>query len=162
MEISEEKVLQCHAYYLQVFDWEIPIRNKVRMFGDLISHANPVCWRIVGVTKDAVGVFAEYDFKKASRMGVNRGHLVDRNETCTHLYTNRFEDPWEWWNYYYQRDKTILMTSSENISGNHSKTFDIPDDLFLSSGFAWRHRKEEQKFLRGLHQQIFQQQSIAS
>ena len=158
--VVEERVLEAHAYYLQMFDWEVSTRNKMLMFGNLIAHANPVVWRIVGVTRDAVEVFAEHDYRKQSRMGVNRGHLIDRNDTYTQLFTHRFDDPWEWWDFYYSRDRTVLMTSTENVSGNHSEIFDIPDGLFLSSGFAWRHRKEERDFLRGLHRQF--QQPIAA
>ena len=160
--VLEERVLEAHAYYLQMFDWEVSVRNKILMFGNLIAHANPVVWRIVGVTRDAVEVFAEHDFKKVSRMGVNRGPLVDRNETCTYLFTNRMSDPWEWWNYYYERDRTVLMTSSENMSGTHSETFDIPPDLFLSAGFAWRHRKAEQAFLQEIYRQLHPSHELAS
>jgi hypothetical protein len=155
LEILDARVLECHRYYLQVFDWNIPIKNKVRVFGDLVPYANPICWRIVGITKDALAVFANHDFRKVSRMGVNRGHLVDRNDTCTHLFTHRFKDVWEWWQYYYERDKTVLMTSSENVSGAHSEIFEITTGLFISSGFAWKHGKQEIQFLKELHSKIF-------
>lgn len=153
VEIDKAKVLEVHGCYLQMFDWSIDIKRKVRMFGDLVIHANPDTWRVIGVTSDALEVFAQHGYRKESRMGVNRGHLVNRNETYTHLYKNRFEDPWEFWAYYYDRDSTVLMTASENMSGEYSKMLDIPQELglFHTQGYAWKHGKKEEQFLRELH-----------
>lgn len=52
-------------------------------------------------------------------------------------------------------DITILATSTENMSGKFSTVFPIDSNLglFKSKGFAWRHSKKEQSFLREMFEE---------
>ena len=63
----------------------------------------------------------------------------------------------EWWSFYWNNDKTILSTSSENMSGEFSDIIYFTEDkeqkgdLFVTSGFKWKHRKsKEVPFLKEL------------
>ena len=141
-----------HKYYLQICKWDIPTKNKVKILGELMASAYDDHWRVIGITKEALNVFQTHGFKRVSRMGINRGHIYDRNETFTYMLENpgAFETAEDWWTFFYNRDKTILMTSTENMSGNLSEHYEVPEGLFHASGYAWRHGKEEVEFLTEL------------
>ena len=139
-----------HKYYLQICKWDIPTKNKVKILGELMASAYDDHWRVIGITKEALNVFQNHGFKRVSRMGINRGHIFDRKDTLKYMLDYPFQDVDEWWNFYYDRDKTILMTSTENITGKLSDHYSVPEGLFHNSGFAWRHGKEEVEFLTEL------------
>ena len=139
-----------HKYYLQICKWDIPTKNKVKILGELMASAYDDHWRVIGITKEALNVFQTHGFKRVSRMGINRGHIYDRKDTLKYMLDYPFQDVDEWWNFYYDRDKTILMTSTENITGKLSDHYSVPEGLFHNSGFAWRHGKEEVEFLTEL------------
>ena len=144
------ELTQLHKYYLDICKWNIPTKNKVKILGELMASAYEDHWRVIGVTKEALNVFRAHGFKKVSRMGINRGHIFDRKDTLKYMLDYPFQDVEEWWNFYYDRDKTILMTSTENITGKLSDHYSVPEGLFHNSGFAWRHGKEEVEFLTEL------------
>lgn len=141
-----------HQDYLTIFEMNAPINIKALMLGGLLS-CNPDTWRVVGITEEALLVFKEHNFKKVSRMGINRSHQVDRIETYTEMLTNKMIDIDSWWSFYSKNDTTILSTSSENMSKDGKKIIDIDTKLglFKSQGFAWRHGKEEVLFLNNLY-----------
>ena len=139
-----------HKYYLDICKWDIPTKNKVKILGELMASAYENHWRVIGITKEALNVFQAHGFKKVSRMGINRGHIFDRKDTLQYMLDYPFRDVEEWWNFFYDRDKTILMTSTENITGKLSDHYSVPEGLFHNSGFAWRHGKEEVEFLTEL------------
>ena len=139
-----------HKYYLQLCKWDIPTKNKVKILGELMASAYDDHWRVIGITKEALNVFKTHGFKRVSRMGINRGHIFDRKDTLKFMLDHPFQDVDEWWNFYYDRDKTILITSTENMTGKLSDHYIVPEGLFHNSGFAWRHGKQEVEFLTEL------------
>ena len=55
----------------------------------------------------------------------------------------------KWWEYFYSRDKCILATSTENMNKEPIVSkFRVPKGLFRSSGFSFKVRDEETKFLK--------------
>ena len=78
------------------------------------------------------------------------------------MFINVFEDSKEWWDYYWENDKTILSTSSENLSSNFSKIifFENNNFLFKSSGFTWSYGKKEKTFLEDLAQKQKEPKSL--
>lgn len=142
-----------HDYQL-ICNMKAPIDLKVVMLSHLItSHSNP--WRVVGITKEALLVFLNHKFQKKSKMGINRSHINNRSKAYKDMMTQNFNNCDEWWNHYYEKDKTILATSSENIKNTLSEIYDINEKfgLFKSSGYAWRHGKAEMDFLERLYQE---------
>ena len=132
-----------------------PMSTKISFLTNLFANQdNP--WRVIGITQEALVVFAHHDFKKVSRMGINRSHLVARNETYRELLGTEFENTDQWWDFYFSRDMTILSTSSENMSSNFSEVYVIDENhgLFKTSGYAWKHGKEETAFLTALADQF--------
>ena len=136
--------------FLLIRQMRAPTTKRYRMLGELFA-VNPNAWRVVGVTENALRVFAEHDFKRVSRMGVNRSHLVDRIDTYTTMLEGPLMECEDWWNFYVDTDKTVLATSTENMGkGEWSKIYDIDTTLglFPSQGFAWRHKESEINFLK--------------
>jgi hypothetical protein len=153
---SAIRIAQAHEYYLQMCEWRMSSDSKIRIFSELVKYANNRIWRVTGITAKALSVFALHGFKRVSKMGVQRGHINSRSTVYKYLLEARIGNVDEWWNYYYSRDFTVLMTSSENISGIHSKIFEIDDeDLFVCAGYSWRHRKQEELFLNKLYKNNF-------
>lgn len=140
--------------YLKIFDMKIHVNRKVRLLSEAMGeHENN--WRVVGVTEKALDVFAEHGFKRVSRMGINRSHLVDRHSTYKHMLENKMLDKDEWWQYYLDRDKTVFATSGENMSNDFSNIIYFDSQgLFRASGFAWKHSKTESSFLQELYEEM--------
>ena len=139
-----------HQYYLDICGWDMPLKKKIRIMGELMASCYDDHWRVIGVTKEALNVFRAHGYKRVSRMGINRGHIHDRIETFTEMLKNPILDVKEWWDFFYNRDETILMTSTENMSHNLSEVYDVPAGLFHASGYSWRHGQDEIKFLTEL------------
>jgi hypothetical protein len=136
--------------FLLIRKMRAPTNKRYRMLGELFA-VNPDAWRVIGITEAAVKVFAKHDFKRVSRMGINRSHLVDRIKTYTTMLEGPLTECDEWWNFYVDTDKTILSTSTENMSkGELSRVYSVDSQLglFQSQGFAWRHKDPEIKFLK--------------
>lgn len=137
--------------FLAIRSMNSSVPKKVRMLSEMLSGYEDN-WQVIGITESALKVFAQHNFKKVSKMGINRSHMVDRHKTYTEMLTGPLLDCNSWWQFFLDNDKTILATSSENISGNMSKVYSIDPALgmFKAKGFAWRHSKIEQTFLRDL------------
>ena len=136
--------------FLLIRKMRAPTNKRYRMLGELFA-VNPNAWRVIGITENALKVFAEHDFKRASRMGINRSHLVERIQTYTTMLEGPLMECEEWWNFYVDTDKTVLATSTENMGkGEWSKIYDIDPSLklFQSQGFAWCHKEPEITFLK--------------
>lgn len=139
-----------HEDYLAVCKMNIPTKIKVRVLSEVLSCYEHY-WKVVGITKNALKIFEENSFKKISRMGVNRSHIVDRHKTYTRMIQSPNHDCDSWWNDYLENDKTILSTSTENMTGSQSNIIYFDNDLFPACGFAWRHGKKEIEFLKELY-----------
>lgn len=153
--MTKEQILQD---FILIKKMNAPLKTKISFLTYLFANQdNP--WRVIGITHDALDVFANHGFKKVSRMGINRSHLIARNESYRELLEKEFENADEWWTFYYSRDMTILSTSSENMSSNFSQVYTIDENhgLFKTSGYAWKHRKEETAFLKALAEQFLRQ-----
>lgn len=136
--------------YLLIKKMQAPLKIKRRMLGELFSQW-PGAWKVVGVTEKALQRFNEHSFERKSRMGINRSHLVERNKTFDEMLAREME-PSSWWEFYVERDRTVLATSSENMSKRSIDFIPIHEDgLFLSKGYAWRHGLAEAAKLRALY-----------
>lgn len=144
-----------HHDYLEVCKMQSSTKTKVWLL-TVIFGQHPDTWRVTGVTESALEVFAKHDFKRVTRMGVHRSHLVSRDDTYRKMLEKRFDDFDEWWRLYHENDKCVLATSGENNSGKLSRIIpiDVDDGMFRSKGYSWQHRqKVEGIFLRKLHQE---------
>jgi len=129
-----------------------PTETKVILLTHLFgAQENP--WRVIGVTIEALKIFKEHGFKKVAKMGINRSHLVNRNDNYREMLERDFSSADEWWDFYYENDKTVFATTTENLTNNHSLELLIDQDLdlFRSQGFSWKHGKTERFYLEQLY-----------
>lgn len=154
-EIKLKKAL-FHDYHL-IKKMTVPEGAKIKLLSSLLT-VNPNCWRVIGITPKALEIFAKNNFKKSSRMGINRSHMVQRHGVYKEMMEKDFNNETEFWEFYMNKDATILSTSTENMSTTVSfvhESFEVPSDerqLFKSSGYSWKHKKEEEDFLKQLYQ----------
>ena len=141
--------------FLQVQAMEdIPHFVKNKMLS-AIFKMNPNKWRVVGITENAVIRFAEHDFKRTVRMGINRSHIFQRSERNKFLLANTNWTLEKWWDYFYSRDECILATSTENMSKEKLiSRFKVPSNLFRSSGYAYEVKEPEKKFLKKVYKKL--------
>jgi hypothetical protein len=156
--INDEQLLKdvlFHDYQI-INKMRAPDGNKIKMLSTLFS-INPNCWRVVGITPAALEIFAENKYKKVPRMGINRSHIKQRHSFYQSLLDSKISNKHEFWEKYYNNDMTVLATSSENMKNDSSildKSIHVPNDhrdLFRTSGYAWKHKEEEEVFLKEIH-----------
>lgn len=157
--ISREEKAKCDAKkiycdFLVLADMSCHIKIKIKMLGQLVGAIEDH-WRVVGITKEAFDVFKENDFKRATKMNIQRAHLVQRKMTFEYLLTNKPQFD-EWWKYFWPRDVVVLATVKQNkIIENIESCYAIDEGLFLTKGFAWRHDEAtEGSFLRALKDKL--------
>ncbi len=134
-----------------------PEANRVKLLSTLFS-INPNSWRVVGITPEALEIFEKHEFQKKSGMRINRSHITQRFGFYQTLLDpkNKISGAEEFWNLYYENDMTILASASENMSADESifeRAYPVPQDerkLFQTAGYAWKHRDEEEEFLKDL------------
>ncbi len=137
--------------YKLICQMKVPdIYLRTRLLSELLG-ATPDPWCVVGITPAALEVFSKHDFRRASRMGVNRAHINKRFVWLREMLEGNFSNPQEWWDFYTKNDNTILATSSENnqkVDFNKVEIIEVPSHLFRRDRYAWRDGKEERDFLR--------------
>lgn len=147
-----------YAAFKAISIMEIDESKKIGMLTYLFS-IEPNCWRVTGISIDAIKVFKENNFQRRSKMGINRSHIKRRFDSYREILNKEsngeFKDYEDWWNCYFENDKTILQTSSENMRKNgHSRVIEISNpgwNLFRSKGFAWSHGSGEIELLKKLY-----------
>ena len=93
-------------------------------------------------------------------MGINRSHLIQRHKFYKHLLNIEISNEQKFWENYYKNDRTVLATSSENMKNSSTITegaLIVPNDkrnLFKTSGYSWKHKDEEENFLRALYYKL--------
>jgi hypothetical protein len=157
-DLAELKEVLFHDFQI-IKKMRSPEANKIKLLSTLFS-INPNSWRVVGITPEALKIFEKYDFQKKSGMRINRSHIRQRYGFYQTLLDpdNKIQTAEEFWNTYYENDMTILASASENMSADQSifeNAYPVPQDdrkLFQTSGYAWKHRDEEEEFLKDLFQ----------
>jgi hypothetical protein len=143
-----------------ICDGLILIRNsnyeqgqKAQLLRRLLSLGAGADWTPLKITLGALTLIAKNDFKQPK--GIERAHLCHQRETISKLLE---EGKWgrdDWWDWFEERDYTVLATRSENRNEkkfSSLKKFPIPQKLNLFSGktAGFVYKSEEIKFLRNL------------
>ena len=151
---EEEIINKMFQAFLQVQKMDVPYSIKNKMLG-AIFNMTPNPWRVVGITERAIYRFKETNFKYESGMGINRSHKIPRHERNRHLLENDHWNAESWWKYYYDRDKCILATSTENMNKEPLiSRFKVPGGLFKSSGFSFKVKEAESEFLKNAYNKL--------
>ena len=128
-----------------------------RMMTSLMG-SRPWSWRVVGITREALEIFAAHEFRRPPRT-IQRGHRINRITTAAELYIKPTEPVAreQFFEIFLERDQTVLMTTSQN---KHRPDGRFPDysaidqalELFpCGTLIGWKHTKREVNFLSTLY-----------
>ena len=141
-----------HDYKL-ICKMKVPLKSKAEMLTILFKNYEK-SWRVIGITKEALKRFKEYNFKKTKGSKINRSHINGRQDTFEVMMNTNFESIDKWWDFYYENDKTIFSLSSENAKVGEQIFISIDNELglFKRSGYTWSHNKAERDYLESLYE----------
>ena len=145
---SERRAM--HAIYAKTHEVKDDLPDgdafRTRLLTNIFG-GQPWSWHVVGVTENALRIFAQNNFKHTK--GIVRAHLVDRNTMYEHIM--QVERPLTCdalFDFILENDRTVLATSRENArkSDIAKQYLRIPNDnysLFPSKFIGWRHGEME-------------------
>lgn len=90
---------------------EFTEKQKFTLLSNLLSLGAGAAWQPIQITHAAIQLFVENDFKKPK--GLERAHIYHRRKTMTELVQQNWQGD-EWWDWYKERDYTVLATRKEN------------------------------------------------
>ena len=116
---------------------------------EFICNQRKHSWKVTGVTKKALKIFKQNNFKKVSGMDIHRAHHIkDRSKFYQILLERDFSYD-SWIKYIDDSDKTVLATKKENNVNKFSKITEVTEKgLFKNIGFSWNHTNKERDYLR--------------
>lgn len=147
--------------FLLLKEFKSPDKIKKKMLKELLETTeNP--WRVIGITKSALLLFKENDFKlkfKGKNLPIQRAHLNDRDVWYTDLFQKEFQNHIDWYDFICKNDNTILALSTENKKINEIDyiLFDensIKLSFFKSTRISWKHSERERNFLKMIYKNI--------
>ena len=93
--------------------------KKKRMLISTILGYEDWAWRVEGISKGTLIRCKVNDYKRPKGL-VRDHHVCDRKETYSRLIEERPLKQEEWWNYFWERDKTRILTNEEHVNKNTS------------------------------------------
>ena len=145
--------------YETIFRMNTSIRAKVVCLED-IAHEDErfQSWLVVGITKNALEALASVDFR-VREARIRRAHKVSRNDRGDELFNRDAPMP-NAYDFFFESDKVILTTSSENgINGfeHWSEIFslDLADLQRGRTQYSALRTRAEIERVRALYAEIF-------
>jgi hypothetical protein len=99
-----------HGIYENLYHSKLVAEKKIKLLTYILAW-EPWTWRVVGISKSALELIKNQNFKKAK--GVVRGHKIDRRETYGKLIKTHHKLD-VWWETVWENDQTRLITKDEN------------------------------------------------
>lgn len=127
--------------------------EKANLMASLFSMGAGAGWRPKQITHEAVKLFIANDFKVPK--GLERAHWPhSRRETMKILIENNWDGD-EWWDWFKDRDYTVLATRAENRDENTFEELpkiEIPLalNLFRGKRVGFVYGDSEKRFLKDL------------
>lgn len=137
----------------------IPYKLKRKLLETMVFEFCEDSWKIVGISRKCLRLYKQLDFKHQSRKGIERAHYpLSRNEVFNQILDRDFDSPEQLWDFYYERDRTVLCLSSENMKNSFDKIFPIDPNLglFKAKNVGWHQTAKENEFLRELFYSNYQ------
>ena len=113
------------------------ISEKKNLLNNLLAMGAGTGWQPIMITTGALNLFVENQFKLPK--GLERAHLFHRRETLQLLLEQDWEDD-SWWDWYKNRDYTVLSTRNENRDEKiliMLKNIRSPENLIYSEEREW-------------------------
>ena len=124
-----------------------------------VMGGRPWSWHVIGITKAALLRYKELDFRRVSKSGITRAHLIPRIKTTTKLLN--VDKPYsleEFFDIWLSADKTVICGPGENkkeFNVSYLPIDNVNYQLFNSATIGWKFRAKESKFLRSLYEKTF-------
>ena len=159
MQLDQSYKKELYDVYLAVFKMRHdPLQRRVLIMTNIMG-GKPWSWRVVGITRKALERFAEHGFKYKAGSSINRSHITSRKDMYSAMLERHAPMQIdEWWNYFWEHDKTIIATGTENnAKAPMSEVYEIDPEigLFQSqpvAGFKLT-QKREGVYLRALYEE---------
>jgi len=146
---------QLYELYINVFNSSISNLHKEKILGTIFSY-EPWSWRVVGISKKALKEFKDNNYNYKSRT-FNRDHYFQGQTVTLKKMLEKIMPFDEWWLWFWDNDKTLLITIPEHSK----KSYDINKDIInidWKLGYFKCHtrmgfictKKNEGKFLENL------------
>ena len=152
---NEDIKKELYELYKAVHKCSLKKNHKIKILRNIFTY-EPWSWRVVGISKKALKEFANNNFEYKTRT-FERDHYFQSAAKTMEKMLTKFMLYEEWWSWFWENDKTLLVTKTEH----HKKSYDFKNDIipidwklgyFQCSevvGFEYK-KKNEGKFLENL------------
>tara|TARA_B100002049_G_C15853040_1_gene280094 strand:+ start:70 stop:567 length:498 start_codon:yes stop_codon:yes gene_type:complete len=152
---NEDIKKEIYELYKAVYKCSLKKNHKIKILRNIFTY-EPWSWRVVGISKKALREFAKNNFNYKTGT-FNRDHCFQPAVTTMKEMLKKFMSYEEWWTWFWNNDKTVLVTITEHNKKSYKFKDDIiPIDWKLgyfqcaeAIGFKYR-KKNEGKFLERL------------
>ena len=153
INLTKKQSKLLHEHYLnlrKMLSAEFPKRGVQKSFEELVySVVGKDSWRPTHISDKALLEYIEGTSRNVQRAHVVVGKRLDRYVRTMNLLEKFPEMCFsDWWNYFIEHDKTVLITRKEHGSGKEftfNELIPLPDwqeGLFENSGFSVKMRKK--------------------
>lgn len=127
-------------------------RQRIQLLETILSLGAGSAWQPKAITFGALQAYKNNNFEHVK--GLERAHIIPRRETLKEILYCEYPGT-DWWDWYIDRDYTVLAKRSENRDEKNFKkisTIPIPLKLGLFQGkrVGWVYNEPEKKFLQSL------------
>ena len=158
MKPSEDIKKEIYGFYLLIYKSSFHHDKKCTLMTSALAY-EPWSWRVVGITEDTIRAIVKSDLKKPPRKLSRDHYFQKRRDTYNRMLTGELMLYENWWPYFWENDRTILMTNEEHKKVGKglkiSWIIDIDWELgyFQNSNLiGWKHtKKREGKFVQSLY-----------
>ena len=152
---SDQIKKELYSIYESILKSSVSLNKKERMLNSIFGF-EPWSWRVVGISKEAIKEFKDNNFNYKSGTFQRDHYFQDRYITMRKML-EKLMPLGDWWNWFWENDKTILITKTEHNKKSYDYERDIiPIDWTLGYfesgpilGFKYA-KKREGEFLKTL------------
>ena len=111
---SENLKREIYRLHKEVVNSKVLSDNKKEKTLNILLAYEPWSWRVVGISKNAIKMFKENNFRKLKKDGPQRDHYFqERNITIRRMMEEIM--PFEiWWDWFWVNDRTLIITKEEH------------------------------------------------
>jgi len=144
-EPSQDEKLTFYRIYELIYNSHFTLIKKSAMMTAALDNEK---WsrRVVGISEAAIKAIAKNDFKKPNGK-LTRAHSISPSETYFQLFYGALLPFQPWWDWIWERDKTILMTLEELNSQRISHIYPLDPKLsyfVASESSGWSQSKSRE------------------
>jgi hypothetical protein len=120
---SNQVKKELYNIYQSMFESSVSLNKKEKMLNSVFGF-EPWSWRVVGISKEAIREFKDNNFNYKSGT-FQRDHFFQARYITLRKMLEKLMPINEWWNWYWENDKTILVTKTEHNKKSYKFDKDI-------------------------------------